>query len=268
MKNILLLIHDDAGQEARLQAALDITRAVNGHLTCLDVSVVIPIVGADVGVSGGAMLIELERESEAGNRSRLYPRLEKEDVSWDWIDATGYLEQTLEAAAGLADLIVVNGQLDSFPLPDMRTLASGLVLKSGKPILAVPETATGFKAAGNALVAWDGSSEASIALTAAVPLLQLAASVTILEIDDGSVKAGAEDAATYLSRHGVHARIVRAPTGDDDDAGTVLLAKADSEKFDYMVMGGFGHSRFAEALFGGVTRRMLTESPIPLFMAH
>ena len=36
MKNILLLVHDDHGQEARLQAALDITRAVEGHLTCVD----------------------------------------------------------------------------------------------------------------------------------------------------------------------------------------------------------------------------------------
>ena len=267
MKNILLLIHEDAGQEARLQAALDVTRAVNGHLTCLDVSVVVPMVGADVGVSGGAVMIELERENESVNRARTYPRLEKEDVSWSWIDTTGYLEPALEGAAGLADLIVVNRQLDSFPLPDMRTLAAGLVVKSGKPILAVPETVTGFNANGNALVAWDGSPESSAALTAAVPLLQLAGSVTIVEVEDGSVKTGAEEAAAYLSRHGIHAMIVRAAT-DGDDAGTVLLAKANSEKFDYLVMGGFGRSRFAEALFGGVTRRLLTESQIPLFLAH
>ena len=38
MKNILLLVHDDPGQEARVQAALDLTRALDGHLTCLDVA--------------------------------------------------------------------------------------------------------------------------------------------------------------------------------------------------------------------------------------
>ncbi|MGZ8286204.1 MAG: universal stress protein [Allosphingosinicella sp.] len=267
MKNILLLIHDDSGQEARLQAALDVTRAVQGHLTCLDVSVVVPMVGANVGVSGGAMLIEVERENETDNRSRTYPRLEKEDVSWSWADTTGYLEPALEAAADLADLIVVNRQLDAFPLPDMRTLAAALVVKSGKPILAVPENVTGFKAGGNALVAWDGSREASEALSAAVTLLQLAGSVTIVEIEDGSVKSGAEEAAAYLSRHGIHALIVRAAT-NGDDTGTVLLAKANSGKFDYLVMGGFGHSRFVEAVFGGVTRRLLTECQIPLFLAH
>jgi nucleotide-binding universal stress UspA family protein len=267
MKNILLLIHDDAGQEARLQAALDVTRAVRGHLTCLDVSVVLPLVGADIGVSGGAMLIELERENETDNKARTQSRLEKEDVSWDWIDTTNYLEPALEAAAGLADLIVVNRQLDAFPLPDMRTLAAGLVVKSRKPVLAVPDHVTGFNAAGNALVAWDGSREAETALCAAVPLLRLAGSVTIVEVEDRSVKAGAEEAAAYLSRHDIHAMIVRTPTYGDD-AGTVLLAKANSEKFDYLVMGGFGHSRFVEAVFGGVTRKLLSESQIPLFLAH
>jgi nucleotide-binding universal stress UspA family protein len=33
-------------------------------------------------------------------------------------------------------------------------------------------------------------------------------------------------------------------------------------------MGGFGHSRVTEALFGGVTRKMLSASPVPLLIAH
>jgi hypothetical protein len=32
MKSVLLLVHDDAGQEARLQAALDVVRAIG--VTC------------------------------------------------------------------------------------------------------------------------------------------------------------------------------------------------------------------------------------------
>ena len=37
MKNVLLLVHDDDGQELRLQASLDLVRALDGHLTCVDV---------------------------------------------------------------------------------------------------------------------------------------------------------------------------------------------------------------------------------------
>lgn len=54
----------------------------------------------------------------------------------------------------------------------------------------------------------------------------------------------------------------------DYPAGEMILAAAASGRYAYLVMGGFSHSRFREALFGGVTRRMLAESPIPLFLAH
>jgi len=36
MKNVLLLVHDDAGQESRYQAALDIARAQPSALLCFE----------------------------------------------------------------------------------------------------------------------------------------------------------------------------------------------------------------------------------------
>jgi len=88
-----------------------------------------------------------------------------------------------------------------------------------------------------------------------------------VEVEDGSVKSPAEEAAAYLSRHGIKPIVVK-EDADGDPASAVIMAKANSGRFDYLVMGGFGHARFVEALLGGVTRRMLTESPIPVFMAH
>lgn len=263
MKNVLVLIHDDAGQEARLQAALDATRALKGHLNCLDVSPIVPFIGDTIGVSGGAALIELERESEAANAARMRERLAGEDVPWTLTQITGYFEQAIERAATLADLIVVNRACDDLPLPDLRGLAASLVLRSGRPILAVPEETRRFDAAGAALVAWNGSHEASTALAAAVPLLALAKAVTIVEIAGSDAAFPAEDAATYLSRHGIHAEIIRWPEGRVAE-GLIALAQTQ----DWIVMGAFGHSRLREALFGGVTRRLLQESPIPLLLAH
>lgn len=263
MKNVLVLVHDDEGQEARLQAALDVTRALRGHLTCLDVSPIVPFIGDTVGVSGGAILVDLERETESVNRARMRRRIEAEDVAWSWLDVTDYFETALESAATLADLIVVNRTLDELPLPDLRNLAASLVMQSGKPILAVPAETRGFAAAGSALVAWNGSREASAALGAAVPLLSLARSVTIVEVDDHLPRLPAEEAASYLSRHDIHAEIVRRPDGGIAES---LLALAHSH--DYLVMGAFGHSRTREALFGGVTRSLLRESTIPLLLAH
>ena len=264
MKNILLLIHDDGGQEARLQAALDVTRAVSGHLTCLDVRVVQAIPTDALGIDPGAALLEEEKQREAANRALLEKRLAVEDVSWEWVDTTGFLAPCLEEAATLADLIVVNRALESFPIPDMRSVTAELILSAGKPILAVPETAGGIDVCGHALVAWDGSRPAMAALEAAVPLLQLARAVTLMQIDDGSVTTQAEEAAAYLSRHDVRCEIERT----SGDAGEMLFDQSICGVFAYLVMGGFGHSRFVETVFGGVTRKMLRQSPIPLLLAH
>lgn len=267
MKNILVLIHDDAGQEARFQAALDVTRAIGGHLTCLDVAVAHVMLGDGMGADGGIMMQEFERQAEAGNKERLERRLAGEDVPWDWIDTTGFIEPALEKAAALCDLIVVNRHCDALFSPNMDRIAAGLITGAGKPILAVPDSAKGLALTGTVLLAWDGSDPAAAALAASVPLLKLADCVTILEVSDGSVQAPAEEAAAYLSRHGIHPQIVRVPTGDEE-ASTIILERARTGRYGYLVMGGFGHSRFVEALFGGVTSRMLIESPIPLFLAH
>src|SRR5690349_12918136 len=108
MKNILLLVHDDTGQEARLQAALDIARAVRGHLTCLDVAVMPVLFGEHYATSAEAMLLADEREREAANRERLEARLAREDVPWTWVDTVNDIPAALEEAAKTSDLVVVN----------------------------------------------------------------------------------------------------------------------------------------------------------------
>ena len=95
MKNILMLAHDDAGQEARFQAALDVTRRFEGHLTCLDNAIIPEVVGNFYGGFGKAILIEDEREQEALNRTRLEARLAIEQVSWSYKENSGALSSAL-----------------------------------------------------------------------------------------------------------------------------------------------------------------------------
>ena len=267
MKTILMLVHDDAGQEARFQVALDVTRALEGHLKCLDVSVMPVLVGDFYSGAGEAMLLADEREREGENRTTLEARLATEGLPWDWTDVTGQLAPELEAASAFADLIVVNRALDDFPLPNMRGVAGDILLRSGKPILAVPQDVRGIDLFGHALICWDGSACASAALRAAVPLLKLAGSVTLLEVVEDGKPSTAEDAAEFLSRHDVHPQIHRRhPLTREADK--VILDEIGFVGADYVVMGGFSHLRFTEALFGGVTRTMLSHAPVPLFLAH
>ncbi|HEY0314972.1 MAG TPA: universal stress protein [Sphingomonas sp.] len=265
MKIIALLVHDDDGQEARLQAALDVARAVDGHLTCIHVTV--PVAA---GVPFGGVTPVLTEDSvarEIANRARIEARLETEFVSRDWIEMVGDMASALVQAAAFTDLFVVDRAVDRI-LPSRVSGAAGDVLiRSGKPILAVPADARHFASGGHAVIAWDGSASACAAMRAAIPLLRRAAEVTLLEIDDGSVTIPAEDAATYLARHGIMAN-VRAKHRPAETAGSILLELLDQMRGDYLVMGGFGHSRTRERLFGGVTRTMLADSPVPLFLAH
>ena len=267
MKNVLVLMHDDAGQEARFQAALDLARALGGHLTCLDVEVV-PSFAGDYGVTGGeAFLIADEQQREVRNRAHMEERLKVEDVPYDWVTESGFLSPCVRDTAALTDVIVLNRELDSIDYPDMRELVGEVVIKSARPIVAVPEDSRGFDASGHALIAWDGSKEAEAALRAAVPLLQLAAGVTILQVGERPKSLQAEEAAEYLSRHGIKPMVMRESSAVDLPS-SLILDKIVQTKSSYLVMGGFGHSRFREAALGGVTRRMLQECPVPLFLAH
>lgn len=265
MKTILLLVHEDEGQEARLQAALDVTRVIDGHLKCLDVAVMPVFVGDFYSGAGEAMLLADERRNEAENRARIEERLAHEGIPWDWTDTTGAIAPALEEAALLADLIVVNRALD-FPIPDMRGVAGDLLVRSGKPILAVPQESRGFDPCGHVLICWDGSPCATAAMRAAVPLLKLARTVTLFEIGEDGVSSSAEDAAEYLSRYDIHAVIERRRAAAAK--APIILDQIRQERADYVVMGGFSHLRLQEALFGGVTRTMLGKCPVPIFMAH
>jgi len=55
---------------------------------------------------------------------------------------------------------------------------------------------------------------------------------------------------------------------DTRPAVRVLLDALVREKCDLLVMGGYGHTRLREAVFGGFTRAVLEDAPIPVLMSH
>lgn len=267
MKNVLLLVHDDPGQEARFQAALDLTRALTGHLICLDVAEVPNLYGDPyVGTGAQAQLAAEIEGVEAANRVRLEARLAREDVAWTWLDVTGTIAALLEEHSKTVDLIVVNRKLDNWALQDMRGIAAEVIVESRKAVVAVPEKSRGFKVTGKALIAWNGSDEVMKAVQQVIPLLQAAADVAVLEIEE-ETSISVEEVASYLSRHGIRPEVVKAEKGSGSIADAIIAA-AETQGADYIVMGGFGHSRFLEAVIGGVSREMLGESPLPIVMSH
>lgn len=102
-----------------------------------------------------------------------------------------------------------------------------------------------------------------------MPLLRAARTVDVafvaVERDEGAVRV--QELVPHLARHGVpaSARVVEAAGGSVDQ---VLREEVVGTRADLIVMGAFVHSRLRELVFGGVTRSLLNESPVPLFMAH
>lgn len=264
MKNILLLVHDDHGQEARLQAALDIARAVEGHLTCIDVTPYPVIAGDGFGFAETVVVLD-ERESEAKNKAVISDRLSREDVSWSWIDVMDEIAAAVLDAADLADLIVLNCALDGFPLPDMRDITSRIVARASAPVLAVPGGLERFELE-RALVAWDGRPSSAAALRAAVPLLAFAKEVEIFTAQGPDTHIAPEEAALYLSRHGIRA-VVRSTDIGKFHADFLIADEAVLFGADYIVMGAYGRGRLRET-FGGTTRNLLTKNKHALLMSH
>ena len=65
----------------------------------------------------------------------------------------------------------------------------------------------------------------------------------------------------------VPASVKRTTRGDVSIENVILSYAADSGA-DFMVMGGYGHSRLREFILGGVTRGILSSLTLPVLMSH
>jgi nucleotide-binding universal stress UspA family protein len=271
MKSVLLHIHEDHGAESRLQAACDLARSSGAHIHCVQITAAPDFVAADVygGASmAPAMMAELYDIDEKARR-RVEDRLRREDVSWDWRHVEGDIIHGLLSASTLTDGMIVT--LPSGPrkqLADPLHLAADLALGGRVPVLAIPQESRGFAVTGRAVVAWEGSQEASAALRLATPLLKLAEEVHVVTVEEaGKYPFPATDAPEYLARHGIKSQLHTWPQ-DGRTVEAALQAAMGVLKPDWMVMGAFGHSRLRELVFGGVTRTMLRVVQVPLLLAH
>lgn len=265
MKTILVMIHDDAGQESRLQCALDITREVDGHLLCLDL-VRMPVVVDAYGVGvGQAAVIMDESDREDSHVARLDARLAGEGVDYEFARMRGEFDIAIAEGGRLVDLIVVSGQ-GVADLRDQSDLPARLAQLSRAPILVVPAAQEGFDLFGKVIVAWDGSSPAAAAIRAAVPMLTRAAEVDVLTIMEKGRRADPNDVARYLGRHGC--KVAGRTTARDGAVDKQLLQELSASGAAWGVMGSYGHSRMREQIFGGITKTLLTNSPIPLLISH
>lgn len=268
MKSVLLYANDDNGMESRLQAALDMARSFDAHISCLQVTPFDSFIMGDPfgGVYSLPTLVETVRKAEDEHRGRIEERLRMEGVSWDWSRLDGSPAQMAADRSRLSDIIVLSlpggGDHDG-PL----SMVGDVVLHARAPVLAVPQSSRGVDYLGTALVAWNGTFESCIALRLAVPMLVRAATVQIVTVTEDETEFPATGACEYLARHGIESELYEWPR-DGQTMGEALLDAVSALSAAYVVMGAYGHSRLQETLLGGTTREMIRSGAVPLLLAH
>ena len=116
------------------------------------------------------------------------------------------------------------------------------------------------------MVCWDGGRAAARAIADAMPLLKRAGRVEIVIVANERGKQDeieGADMGAHLSRHGLNVEVKRTMPGNTDVADVILSHAADADS-DFIVMGGYGHSRLREFVFGGVTHKILRSMTVPV----
>jgi nucleotide-binding universal stress UspA family protein len=171
--------------------------------------------------------------------------------------------------ARAADLIVagsLRGRSDLLRRVDPGELA----LRAGRPVLVVPPEFEWLRL-NTVLVAWKDTREARRAINDALPLLHKAKQVVVVELlepdaDQAAARARVADVSAWLIRRGINAATVatKALIGVPDQ----LAIMAHDEGANIIVAGAYGHTRFQEWVFGGVTRTLLQQDECCVLLSH
>jgi nucleotide-binding universal stress UspA family protein len=272
-----VLVHADSfeawGRGVEYAAALAV--AVSGSLTAAYVyptpNYMMPAYGASALLTE---IVEQTRRIEAESlaaKDRFVAWAQAHGVAnAAWQVAEGFLPETIAQLGNWHDVLVLerNG---SIPWGSPADLGA-LVVRSRLPTVIVPAAAYDPARLDCVAVAWNGAPEGLRAIHAAMPLLERAGRVVLLQgqrrdplADIGWRPGFSID--TYLRRHGIEAerREIKAV---DTFAGEALLDGAGACGADLLVMGAYGRNRFSEWVFGGATRHVIEHATLPVLMRH
>jgi nucleotide-binding universal stress UspA family protein len=288
IKTILVPATASETDGAVFEAALSVARMFSAHLDFLHVRVdpVQAIAAMGSGDIGGTMaaasLLDgwiaeaVQREERAEGQFRSFCERAgvaitqtppgPADVSAEWHREIGREPVWLVEYAQACDLIAIARPIDGEGI-STGTLAAAL-LETGRPLL-ITGTGPMQAPAENVAIAWKPTAEAARAVSAAMPFLAKSKIITILTVEEKD-RRGEESAvklAATLRWHGLTVNVRHLDPGEGSTANTLLTA-ADQMGIGLLVMGGYGHSRFQEFVFGGFTVEVLRGVTLPVLMAH
>lgn len=275
-KTILVHLNDKRRAEAMLEPAVQLARRNNAHLIGMHVYASVP--ASPVAIPYGSHVlgsIAAAEHKETDELAAIFSRMTaKQQFTAEWralkvphVDLASVVMDHGRAA----DLIIA-GQTDpDWDLSPLMDFPERLALESGRPVLVVPYVGRYADIGRNVVIAWKSGREAARATFDALPMLEAADSVHILEVkqraDEATGLAPDTTIAASLARHGIKPS-VRTSIATDISVGDEILSRLADIGADLLVMGAYGHSRMREMVFGGVTRHIFRHMTVPALFSH
>ena len=284
IKTILVAANGNASDAANFAAALALARPFAAHLDVLHVRLdaVSVAVAMSTDVGSGALTAGIIEQFEQDARDRATKARDAfarfcataglaetaapsgSGPSAEWHVETGE-EMRWMATYGVASDLIVAPRATSEDAA-ARSVLETVLLETGRPLLIPGGSATtaDFE---RIAIAWKPTAQAARAVAAAMPLLSRAKEVAVITVEEPqAAHHEADRLVRSLAWHGIAATTASLTPGQAG-AGATLLAGA-RDRADLLVMGGYGHSRLREWVFGGVTQLALADAPLPVLIAH
>ncbi len=277
--DILVLLDGSPAAMPRAAAAAAFAARHGAHLVGLrcsnPLSRVMLYADPTAGYFIAEMLDKLRREAAiaaAAQEAAFRAITDAAGIAAEWRLVEGGALDHIAVHARYADLVVLGQPDPADKTPTVDALIVEALFNAGRPLLVVPHGAQPTVIGRHALIGWNASREATRAVHDALPILERAEAVTVYSANPKLGVTGlgdlpGADIARHLARHGVTVE-VRQSASDDLTGGELLLNEAANIGADLIVIGGYGHSRWREMVLGGVTRTLIRQMTVPVFMSH
>lgn len=271
IRSILTSYTGSGGGAAALHMALLVTRKYDAHLTAALWQPPNPLrarAGAFMTREIDRVLDQAEAEFAASRRAAFEQAVAQAGLAGqaDFVvlDARG--GGISEAARG-HDIVILGAPTDRDRAAEFSTRPDVVALRSGRPVLIVPQGYAEPAIRETAVVAWDGKRAAARALGDAMHILGTKDKVTLLGVGNDLPAQFGQDALRLLARHGIEADLVTRPA-PARGAGAAILDACTELGAGLLIMGAYEHSKFSEDLLGGATRDILSDARLPVLMSH
>ena len=278
-KTVLVHVDGEASPDPRLALAIDLANQFEAMLLGVGAEFYMSsYYGGDYGGYGygAGYLIAAGMESVEADLKRAEAKFRNAAAQVragsDWRARMEFPLTQVAAEARAADLIITSRSVRRGTSDYNVAHPGALIMQTGRPVLVTPPEASALTVA-SVVVAWKDTREGRRAVSDALPFLQRAKTVHVVEICENKAAVPATavrlaDVANHLLRHGVQATVDADISERDATAGDQLLDVAERRNADLIVAGAYGHSRFQEWVFGGFTRALLAQSARAVLFSH